>query len=442
MSTEENNEESKAEEAVVDRGVTFQDGTATAPSNSAVPGSRMRRQSVAATSFRVNPNQLITSSYFQDHWSLLVPSSSVRFRGNAKEAFESHGCFVIENENNQIVIEERLHVTGESPDGTEPPSTKRSIQIKRVRSSSKGLQLLRALYTIVCILYAGIFLAFAVQLTLNIVLDLAIISGDTTQSEPQWWHAPPLLLALIQFCHTFAEGMVLVTRFVIDSWSGHYLVKEFFPTPPFMRKNLVATDWLFFTFLLGIPLLVLIGAFFAGADNAWVITGVCWFTSVGIFFVAFAGYAVYYEVRGAIAFVMNHDYPDQDLSLAFSRDSFWQACKRCILMRQTRRYSGKKRVSYFAKTLMERESYDSDGEEIDDQEKVFGKDSVEIVEGSYKEKTGLWSKMTMWTIFTKYKLFRVLDTPKKLYNIDDAQGLRPFVTKWVSANFIEAPTPC
>ncbi|KAL3920568.1 MAG: hypothetical protein SGILL_003197 [Bacillariaceae sp.] len=392
------------------------------------------RSSLMARSFRVDPNEMVTAKYFQDHYSLLVPSSSVRFRGSTKESFETHGCHVIENENHQIILEERLHVSQESADGTSPASTKRTIQIKRVRSSSKGLQLLRAIYTIVCALFAGLFLAFAVQLTLNIVLDMAIISGDTNQgSTSQWWHAPPLLLALIQFCHTFAEGMVLVTRFVIDAWSGHYLVKEFFPAPPLMRKNLVFVDWLFFAFLLGIPLVTMIITMFAGLDNCWVITGVVWYSSVGLFFAAFAVSAIYYEIRGAIVFVMNHDYPDQKGSVAFSRDTFWQACKRCIIMRQTRRYSGKKRVRYFAKTLMERETDSDVDEDVDEQDKVLGKDTVEIVEGSYSEKTGFWSSISASKLFTtNLELFRVLDVPKKLYNIDDAQGMRPFVTKWVS----------
>lgn len=84
----------------------------------------------------------------------------------------------------------------------------------------------------------GIFLAFAVQLILNLVLDLAVISGDTMySSSAQWHYAPPLLLALIQFCVTFSEGMAIATRFVTGVWSGHYIVKEFFPTPCGIRKN-------------------------------------------------------------------------------------------------------------------------------------------------------------------------------------------------------------
>ena len=82
---------------------------------------------------------------------------------------------------------------------------------------------------------------------------------------------------------------------------------------------------------------------------------------------------------------------------------------------------------------MERDSYDSDGEEIADQDKVLGKDTVEVVEGSYREKVGIWSRITMWKCLTNSKLFRELENPKKMYSIDDAQGLRPFVTKWVRA---------
>jgi hypothetical protein len=122
---------------------------------------------------------LIVSKYFTDHPSLLVPSSTVRFHGNDKNKSSSsssdrqHGVHVIENEDVQFILEEK-HLRGVA---------RRTIQIKWVRSTSKGLHFLRALYTIVCVLFVGIFLAFCIQVTLNIVLDLAVISGETTLQQ-------------------------------------------------------------------------------------------------------------------------------------------------------------------------------------------------------------------------------------------------------------------
>ncbi|KAG7373186.1 hypothetical protein IV203_033910 [Nitzschia inconspicua] len=64
-------------------------------------------------------------------------------------------------------------------------------------------------------------------------------------------------------------------------------------------------------------------------------------------------------------------------------------------------------------------------------DKVLGEDETDIIEGSYREKMSIWSKISIWSFFTeKLQLFHRLETPKKLYNIDDAQGLRPFLTKW------------
>ncbi|KAG7373185.1 hypothetical protein IV203_033909 [Nitzschia inconspicua] len=152
----------------------------------------------------------------------------------------------------------------------------------------------------------------------------------------------------MQLCVTLSEGMVIATRFVIDAWSGRYMVKEFFPTPPGMRKNLDFIEWLFFVFLLGIPLLVMISTLFAGLDNCWIITGVTWYASVGWFYAAFASYTVFYEVRGAINFVLSHSYPERRGSQIYKRDTFLKACKRCIMMRQVRHYSqsGKKKSNF------------------------------------------------------------------------------------------------
>ncbi len=210
-----------------------------------------------SSSKRIPNNKLYLEEYFHDHYSLMVPSSAVRFRSGFS------GSRVIENESNQIILEERY----------EPLTNSRIIEVKRVRSSTKGVRVLRAVYTIVCALWVGIFLVFAIQVILSLVLDLSVLSGQTSYSNKfSIFNAIGMSLGLIQLCFTFAEGMVIATRFLSDTWSGHHLVKEFF----FMRKNLVFVDWIFFIFLLGIPLVTAIVSLFAKSDDWWIITGITW----------------------------------------------------------------------------------------------------------------------------------------------------------------------
>jgi hypothetical protein len=124
---------------------------------------------------------------------------------------------------------------------------------------------------------------------------------------------------------------------------------------------------------------------------------------------------------------MNHDY-----ALQKERDTFWQACKRCILMRQVRRYSGMKGARYFARSIVDD---DDDGDDEDDNRSkdLVLEEKVDIIQGSYTEKMRLFTRLTMWGFLTNtLKIFTVLDKPRTLYNINDAQGLRPFITKWVS----------
>lgn len=172
-------------------------------------------------------NAFFIQRYFTDHYSLLVPSSTVKFRGS------SAGSRVIENETNQMILEEHY----------DPTSGARTIELKRVNGASKGLNLLRGIYTIVCFLWVGIFLAFCFQILLNLVLDLAVLSGESSyQSQLKVPEAMAVVLGIVQFCFTFAEGMVIATRFVVDNWSGHFLMKNYF----LASWGSVAVDWLFF----------------------------------------------------------------------------------------------------------------------------------------------------------------------------------------------------
>jgi hypothetical protein len=223
-------------------------------------GSRVEatKEDYFSSAIRIPNDKLYLEEYFRDHYSLLVPSSAVRFRSGYS------GTRVIENESNQIILEETF----------DPETKSRIIEVKRVRSTNKGVLVLRAFYTIACALWLGIFLVVAIQVMLSLVLDLSVLSGQTSYSGNfSIFTLVGMSLGLIQLCFTFSEGMVIATRFLIDTWSGHHLVKEFF----FMRKNLVFVDWTFFIFFLGIPLVTAIASLFAQSDDWWIITGVTWY---------------------------------------------------------------------------------------------------------------------------------------------------------------------
>ena len=112
-----------------------------------------------------NNNNLVLERYFVDHHSLAVPSSTVRFRGtndataskrnsiiandnnrNCKppaSMLASAGSYVIENEYQQIILEEKIDIK----------THQRTIQVKSVQSGNKGLQVLRGVYVIVFFLW-------------------------------------------------------------------------------------------------------------------------------------------------------------------------------------------------------------------------------------------------------------------------------------------------
>lgn len=342
-----------------------------------------------------DPNsRMFLQRYFTDHPSLLVPSTTVRFRSGHS------GSRVVENEESQIVLEERY----------DPATRARTIEVRRVRSGTKGLQILRAVYTTMCLLWVGIFVVFCVQMLLVMVLDLAVFSGETSLSSSlDFWIGAGIFLGLYRLCFAVSEGMVIAMRFVADAWSGHYMIKEFFV----LRKNLVFVDWAFFVFLFAAPLSTLIACLFARLDDYWEITLLVWFFCVTAFFCLFACCACYFEVRGAVSFVADYHFGGADTDVPV-----WQACKKCALLGQVKRYSGKRKARYLARSIVRA---DDDTEE----------EAVDIVGSSYQESTSCWSRFTTWSFLSeRCRLFRVLDEPKKLYCIDDAQGLRPFVTKW------------
>eukprot|EP00538_Stauroneis_constricta_P012648 CAMPEP_0119546226 /NCGR_PEP_ID=MMETSP1352-20130426/734_1 /TAXON_ID=265584 /ORGANISM="Stauroneis constricta, Strain CCMP1120" /LENGTH=1119 /DNA_ID=CAMNT_0007590905 /DNA_START=217 /DNA_END=3576 /DNA_ORIENTATION=- len=374
---------------------------------------------------------------FVDHFTLPVPSSTVRFRSRNAAAR------VFENKSNQFILEENY----------DPVHGKRTITVKRMVATTRSLQLLRAVYTSVGILWAGILLAFCLQVLLFLVLDMTVQSGQTSiTGKINIGVLLGVLLAIIVLIDGFAATMTMATTYCSELWSGHYFMKEFV----FFKKsdstyNFVMAEWIFFAFFLGTPLTVLCITLMARMDDWWTVTSLFWFSSVTVFFAIFAYKLISYEIQAALSFVRNREAQLNRESIASHRDNangnnsddndndndnnsstyvtqntkmpLLEVMKRCLLLRQVHAYSGRRMNTYLARSFF-RSSEDSD----------------DVRRAAIVESTRDSSHVNWWAQITTMPLLRTdvpgglylfepLDPPIRLYKIDDVQDNRPFITK-------------
>jgi hypothetical protein len=193
----------------------------------------------------------------EDHFTLPTASNIVRFRSklNAARVFDE-GTF-------QTVMEEVYD-----------PSTQTStISVKRMADVTAGVSILRISYSIVCALWTGFFFVFCLQVLLFLVLDLAIESGATAiNASVHVGTTIGVVFAIIVLVHAFSQALVIAGYYIIDTWSGHFLAKEFV----FKKLSVVAIDWVFFVCFLLCPLLVMCGALLMQREDWWGITAVTW----------------------------------------------------------------------------------------------------------------------------------------------------------------------
>jgi len=319
------------------------------------PGTRNKRGSIMNDPTGNNGgNNLVLERYFFDHHSLTVPSSTVRFRGSATTAANSAaanaaasnrnsmnsmattasgasgtrppkphtslapaGSYVIENEYQQIILEEKINTSTKA----------RTIQVKNVRSGNKGLQVLRAVYVIVFFLWVGLFVVFCVQVSLDMVLKLPMVlltdDGNTMTENTMadnvsaFFRLVGVFIALITFVIAFAEGMVIATNMVTDSWNGRRLYKSLL----LGRNSLIFLDWFVFIVIVAIPMMSFIIMLFLGQETIlelnqeegkknmfqwWIVGGITWLLMVTLYFITFTLSILFYELYGATSYVYNH----------------------------------------------------------------------------------------------------------------------------------------
>lgn len=163
-----------------------------------------------ASTFRPEEEPILSN--LEDHFTLAHPSNLVRFRNkrNAARVYESEGI--------QMILEEHYD---------EEKKTSK-INVRSMSDKTAGVTFLRILYSTVCALWTGFFFVFCLQVFLFLVLDLAVQSGATSIDDSV--HAGQVIgvaLAIVMFVRAFSEALVIAGHFIMDTWSGHSLTKQF-----------------------------------------------------------------------------------------------------------------------------------------------------------------------------------------------------------------------
>jgi len=315
---------------------------------------------------------------YRDHYSLAYPSSTVRFRSSAT----SHRVY--QGNRSQFVLEERNS----------------QITVKRTRDTTGGTMFLRAVYTIVTVLWTGFLFVFCTQLLIFLVMDLAVYLGGTTGSDVAVGRAIGTLLSFPLYVFGLASALIIAFQFIADTWNGQYLLK----TLVFGGFQAVVTEWVAFGFYLGFPLFVMGIGLLSGTPDWWSITAIFWFSSISVFYVLFAAVVIFYEIHACLEIVGNeYDCTEDKRALL----------KKCILLRQVKTFSGTKSRIYLARGSL------------------FDANSTRdpIAEEGVKYHQSLYTRFTKWPFLEKIGMMKTLEEPgHQTFPIEEAQGVRPFVT--------------
>lgn len=273
------------------------------------------------------------------------------------------------------------------------------VVVKRVRDTTAGLYVLRGCETVVTIVWSGFLFIFCTQLLIFLVMDLAAYLGTTTGSELAIGRAIGALLSFPVFVHGLASALIIDGQFVADTWCGGYLMK----TLVFGGIASVLTAWITFGFFFGLPLLVMCICLLSGIEDWWKITALFWFTSIAVFYIAFVGVIVYFEIKACLEIVANEYDCHGKLALL----------KKTILMRQITTYSGKKQRVFLARGSLREISTVRES----------------LVSETDRYRQSLYSRLTKWPFLQRIGLFERLNEPGQLLHpIEECSGVRPFIT--------------
>jgi len=159
---------------------------------------------------------------------------------------------------------------------------------------------------------------------------------------------------------------------------------------------------------IGVAVVTMFVTLFAKRDDWWAVSVLTWFFSVTIFYGFFAGCVVFYEI-GATLYLVGELRPDGDKGEMTLRSKL----KFALLNAQRYYLSGVKREVYMVDGNLEVPASGS-----------YSQSDVE----PYSTFMGLYSRMTQWKPLIG-RVFTELVPPKRVWTINEARGISPFVTK-------------
>ena len=197
----------------------------------------------------------------------------------------------------------------------------------------------------------------------------------------------------------------------MDTYRGHLLIRNF----TFRNLRNTVVEWIFFLFFLGLPILCMCLTLLARLDNWWEITSLFWVSSVAAFYFIFTFNVIFYEMKACWDVTKNKNKKENE--------SWFALIKASILTRQVHMYSGRKVISYLAMGT------------IQDAEYTDSASRRNMVDPTYEEKISFRSKMTLWKRFSAegngWNFFEVVEEhTERIYDIDDARDVRPYVTSY------------
>jgi lipase ATG15 len=260
------------------------------------------------------------------------------------------------------------------------------------------------------LLVAGFLLVFCLQVLLFLVLDLAIEVGATSKSKINVGATIGVILSFPIFIFGLASALVLAGYYLADTWRGHPLIKNFV----FSSLHPVLTEWIAFLVYLGVPLVVMGVTLLTKTSLWWEITMLVWFYCVLAFYVVFTFNVVWYETRACWE-IMKNRY-DEDVN------SFVKLVGRCIVVRQINTYSGQHDKRFLASGTLD----------VRISSRRLHHDHV-VLANTKREWKSLWTRVTLWPILSNtngWHLFEHLAEPEPVYTVDEARGVRPYVTSY------------
>lgn len=329
-----------------------------------------------------------SSIHFVDDFSLKSPSSSVRFRGNIIRVHDLRSS--------QIQLEEQQFQTtenGGSNDDTE-------IIVRNIHDSKTfGLNILRATYTLSFLFFCGILFTMCFYVLLFLFMDFVAYLGTTSRQARDVMSFLGTLFAVPLFIFGLASAMAIAGTALVDIWNGNRLLR----TVADNARGIILIEWLTFGLFLVIPFSVVTVALFASYDDWWSLGLLTWFSCVSLYYVFFACFVIFYEMKAAWFFLHELE-PSAD-------PSWFTLLRRAIIVRQTYRLSGSSEFVRMSEKLKEKEG---------------GKLQVINNKLFRKERTHLYTKMTLLPCCGR--LFEKVDPPERIYSTEDILRTRQFLT--------------